>query len=502
MRTSLFLFLLAVIVAVGAVTFSAAFRKTLTSDQTATRSDAPVSTAAAAGERNHQSAVITTDLFRTIAKRENPVVVAITTQSRVTTPEFGQFSGNDDFFQRFFGGPGAPHEQIQQALGSGFLVDTTGEILTNNHVVAGAEQIRVELFGDEHKTYPADVVGRDPLTDSALIKLKNGPGNLRAASLGDSDVLEPGDWVMAIGNPFQLGHTVTVGVISYKGRPFATTEGRFQNMLQTDASINPGNSGGPLINVSGEVIGINSAIVAGAGNGGNIGIGFAVPINTVKALLPQLRKGSVQRGQLGVQILSTPITEEEAKSLGVPNANGAIVSRVEPDSPANRAGLRAGDVIVEFNGQSVQDADHLIAMVSSASPGAKVPMTFYRNGMKQTATATIDKLELENADREGRNDRTSAPGFGLSLGDLTPEVANQLRLPASIEGTVVENVEPFTPASNAGVKRGDVILEVNRQAVHSAREASSDLRTITAGHPAFLLVSRQGIQQLLELRKE
>jgi serine protease Do len=335
--------------------------------------------------------VMNTSLFRTIAKRENPVVVFITVQSRTRTPDMTQFFGGDDFFWRFFGGPAQPHEQIQRGLGSGFVITHDGEILTNNHVVAGAQQIRVGLYGDDHKTYPAEVVGRDPLTDSALIKLKSAPTDLPTANLGDSDALEPGDWVMAIGNPFQLGHTVTVGVVSYKGRPFAVSEGRFQNMLQTDASINPGNSGGPLINVQGEVVGINSAILSGEGGGGNIGIGFAVPINTVKALLPQLRQGKVHRSQLGVQIQSRPVTDDEAKELGLPRAEGAIVSMVQHDSAAERAGLQAGDVITEYNGKPVSDADSLTAMVVDTPAGTRVPIVFYRHGSRQTASVTVEE---------------------------------------------------------------------------------------------------------------
>src|SRR5262249_9968843 len=201
--------------------------------------------------------------------------------------------------------------------------------------------------------------GPHPPTGRALIKLEQAPANWTVATLGDSRSLDPGDWVMAIGNPFQLGHTVTVGVISYKGRPFATTEGRFQNMLQTDASINPGNSGGPLLDMHGQVVGINTAILSGDQGGGNVGIGFAVPINTVKKLLPQWRERPVQRGELGVQVLTTPITDETAKQLGIPKAEGAIVSRIEPGSPAEHAGLNPGDVVVSFNNTSIRDADQL-----------------------------------------------------------------------------------------------------------------------------------------------
>ncbi len=408
---------LTVLIIAAAVAVATAVRKAPPAGSSNTTA-ANTSAASAAADRHDDDQVVTTGLFRSIAKRENPVVVAITTQSHVKTPDVSSFfggGGDNDFFRRFFGAPGqpgtpnqTPREQVREALGSGFLIGADGEILTNNHVVAGADRIRVALFSEVHKTYEAAVVGRDPLTDSALIKLKNAPANLPTATLGDSDALEPGDWVMAIGNPFQLGHTVTVGVISYNGRPFATSEGRWQKMLQTDASINPGNSGGPLINTRGEVIGVNTAILAGEDGGSNIGIGFAVPVNTVKALLPQLRKGVVERGQLGVQILSAPITQDEVSGLGLPNTQGAIVSRVQPDSPAERAGLRAGDVIVAFNGQPVPDADHLTALVVNTAPDASVPIVYYRNGRRQTTTATIGRLELEGSS-QAKGASASAP---------------------------------------------------------------------------------------------
>jgi serine protease Do len=500
MRKQVVVRTMVIILAVLAVAYVSAVRRGAVSEPALTKAGA---TSAQAPAEELPGPVMNTSLFRTIAKRENPVVVFITVQSRTRAPDMTQFFGGDDFFSRFFGGPAQPREQIQQGLGSGFLITRDGEILTNNHVVAGAQQIRVGLFSNDRKTYAADVLGRDPLTDSALIRLKNGPSDLPTATLGDSDALEPGDWVMAIGNPFQLGHTVTVGVVSYKGRPFAVTEGRFQNMLQTDASINPGNSGGPLINVRGEVVGINSAILSGEGGGGNIGIGFAVPINTVKTLLPQLRTGKVHRSQLGVQIQSRPITDDEAKQLGLTSADGAIVSMVQHDSPAERAGLQAGDVITEYNGKRVSDADSLTGMVIATAAGTRVPIVFYRHGNRQTANVTVAELQLEEDGQSPRgDDRRSTPGFGLSLNDLTSDIARQLGLPVETSGALVESVEPFTPASEAGVKRGDVILEVNRQAVHSAGSAARELRRLSSGQPAFLLLLREGNRLFVEMRKE
>ena len=493
----------AITIILAACTFSAACDRSNAQPTKAGASTRAVGTSGSRDPVANRDDVVTTSLFRNIVKRENPVVVSITTQSHVKTSEPNDLSGGDDFFRRFFGAPRVPQEQVQRALGSGFIISADGEILTNNHVVAGAEQIRVGLFNDQHKVYTAKVIGRDPLTDSALIKLENGPGTLPTADLGDSDALEPGDWVVAIGNPFRLGHTVTVGVVSYKARPFAVTEGRFQNMLQTDASINPGNSGGPLIDAHGAVIGINSAILAGEGGEGNIGIGFAVPINTVKQLLPQLRQGRVHRARLGVQVQTPPIDEDEARSLGLPKPEGAIISMVEHDSPAERAGLRAGDVIVDYNGKAVSDGAQLTTLVVSTPAGTKVPIGFYRNGQRQTATVTVEELTLEEGEQQGgQAGRGTAPGFGVSLGDLTPDVARQLRLPAGTNGALVEEVEPFTPAAEAGVTRGDVIVEVNRQAVHSAGDASRLLRQVKSGQVAFLLLSRRGNQVFVEMRRE
>ncbi|HEY7291033.1 MAG TPA: Do family serine endopeptidase [Vicinamibacterales bacterium] len=446
--------------------------------------------------------VVTTSLFRNIVKRENPVVVSITTQSRVRTPDTDEMFGGDEFFRRFFGAPQQPRERTQRALGSGFIISADGEILTNNHVVAGAEQIRVGLFNDERKTYNAKLVGRDPLTDSALIKLDNGPANLPVADLGDSNSLEPGDWVVAIGNPFRLGHTVTVGVVSYKARPFATTEGRFQNMLQTDASINPGNSGGPLIDAHGSVIGINSAILSGEGGEGNIGIGFAVPINTVKDLLPQLRQGRVHRARLGVQVQTPPITDDEAKTLGLPKPEGAVISMVEHDSPAERGGLRAGDVIVQYNGKDVTDGSQLTTIVAGTAANTKVPVTYYRDGKQQTTSVTVEELTLDDGQQDDHASSSRSPGFGISLGDLTPDIARQLRLPAGADGALVENVEPFTPAAEVGLTRGDVIIEVNHQAVHSASDASRALHQVKSGQIALVLLLRRGNQVFVEMHRE
>ena len=300
-------------------------------------------------------------VFKDIARRENPAVVSITTRSRVR----GWGEADREIFRAF---ELLPPEHVHLAAASGFLISSAGDILTNSHVVEGADHIEVSLFGNDRKRFRAIRIGSDPQTDSALIRLQNPPPGLQAATLGDSSTLEPGDWVMAIGNPFQLGHSVTVGVVSFPQRPVQVEDGRWQDLIQTDASINLGNSGGPLFNLLGEVVGMNVAMLD-ADSGANAGIGFAVPINIVKALLPQLRTGKVVRGELGVQLHGGPILEDEASELRLPTATGTIVMIVEAGSAAERAGLRAGDVIVEIDGQPVADTRDLIARTAASAAG-------------------------------------------------------------------------------------------------------------------------------------
>src|ERR1700730_11939482 len=306
--------------------------------------------------------------FRNIAKTQSPMVVSIRTEMRQKTQDLSQFFGggsSDDLLDRFFGGGGAPgtqgaprqrqpREHTTQAAGSGFIINRDGYILTNNHVVEGATKIEVQFFDDEDTYYAAKVVGRDPQTDSALIELTEKPKHpLPEAKFGDSSQMEPGDWVMAIGNPFNLAHTVSVGVISATARSFPVSESnggsRYAQVLQTDAAINPGNSGGPLLNVRGEVIGINTAIYSNTGSmgqAGNIGIGFAVPINTVRDVLPGLRSGKITRGRIGVSV--SPITAEAADALNMRDRKGALVAQVTKGGPAANAGIEPEDVIVEF----------------------------------------------------------------------------------------------------------------------------------------------------------
>ena len=461
--------------------------------------------------------------FRNIAKAQIPAVVNIRTEARARTRELTEFfGGGDDILERFFGqrppqrrdprqAPRGDREgPVTQGAGTGFIIDKAGFILTNNHVVEDADVIRVGFSNaGVNEDYAARVVGRDPLTDSALIQLTEMPATpLQEVKFGDSAQLEQGDWVMAIGNPFQLGHTVTVGVISALGREFTTVvRGREQPMLQTDAAINPGNSGGPLLNVRGEVVGMNTAIYTDAARQANIGIGFATPINTLKDLIPQLRNGKVSRGVIGVQV-DRRFTAETARALGVTEGRGALLSLVTEGGPAARAGLRPGDVIVEFNGRPVQDNEDLVAMVVATKPGTTVPLTIVRDRKRQTLSITVDELDLEaeaggrpSAGREPEEAEPTATGFGMTINALTPDVAREAEVPNDRGGAVIASVERNSAAFNAGLVRGDIILEVNREAVNNVSQVNRALQAARPGTPVFLLVWRSGQELFVTMTK-
>ena len=359
--------------------------------------------------------------FRNVAKMATPIVVNIRTEMKAKGQDLTDFFGGgggtpDDLFHRFFGGPGGgaggdqdqqdnqggrgngrrrQREQTTRAAGTGFIISKDGYILTNNHVVEDATKIEVALYADESDvSYKAKVIGRDPLTDSALIQLVEKPTHpLPEAKFGDSSQVEAGDWVMAIGNPFGYAHTVTVGVISATSRAFPVTNGRFNDMMQTDAAINPGNSGGPLLNLRGEVIGVNTAIITNARNEGNIGIGFAVPSNTVRELLPQLHQGKVIRGRIGVQVL--PVPREGFEDFGLKSRAGAVVAQIIAGGAAAKAGMEPGDVIVQFNGRPVTNSDGLVKMVVSTKPGTSVSVKVLRNKQEKTLNVVVDELDLE-----------------------------------------------------------------------------------------------------------
>jgi serine protease Do len=459
--------------------------------------------------------------FRNIAKAMTPTVVNIQTEARARTRELTDyFGGQDDLLRRFFGGDpnqqrqaprGNPREEAPrtQGAGTGFIIDKTGFILTNNHVVEGAEVIRVSLFnGGRTESYAAKVVGRDALTDSALIQMTELPSTpLQEVKFGDSAQLEQGDWVMAIGNPFNLGHTVTVGVISAtKGREFTTVvRGREQAMIQTDAAINPGNSGGPLLNIRGEVVGMNTAIYTSPMQQANIGIGFATPINTLRDLIPQLRTGKVTRGVIGVSV-DRNFTRQSAQALGVKDGLGALISDVRPGGAAAKAGLQPGDVIIEFNARPVADNEALVTMVVATKPGTTVPLTVIRNRERKTINVTVDELDLD-AEADTRTARArpdaepSDTGLGMTVEPITPEVAREAELPRNRGGAVVSNVERNSPAFNAGVSPGDIILEVNRQPVTNVSQVTKALQSAGPNSPVFLLVWSQGRERFIVLTK-
>jgi serine protease Do len=444
--------------------------------------------------------------FRTIAKTQIPMVVNIQTEQRRRTQELTDFFGGDDMFRRFFGDQAPRRRQPERTFGAGtgFVIDRNGLILTNNHVVEGATRIRVGFFGDSEAVFDAKVLGRDPLTDSALIELVQKPTReLPVAKFGDSDQMQPGDWVMAIGNPFNLSHTVTVGVVSAIGRPFPTSEpGREQHMIQTDAAINPGNSGGPLLNLRGEVIGINTAILSDRSQSGNLGVGFAVPINAVRELLPELRKGKVTRGVIGVG-LSRQVAKEVFEELGAKDGHGALVSTVEPNGPAGKAGMKAGDVIVEYNGRPVKDNDELVNQVVRTTPGTTVPIKVLRKGESRTIKVTVDELNFdEESDEAASREGDVTAGFGMTLQDLTPDIARQLRVPSGTTGAIIVDLEPNGAAARAGLTVRDVIVEVNRAEVATAADASRALQRITSGDVAMLLVLRNGQETFVTVRKE
>ena len=439
--------------------------------------------------------------FRDIAHAATPMVVNIRTESRQETRQLNDFFGRD-LLERFFGGPDAPVDPrgpVTEGAGTGFIIGADGLILTNNHVVAGASRITVGLYAREEEEYDARVVGRDPLTDSALIRLTSSPGGqLPVARLGNSRDIRAGDWVMAIGNPFNLAHTVTVGVISATGRPFPMSEGRWQQVLQTDAAINPGNSGGPLLNLNGEVIGINTAILSGGMAGGNVGVGFAVPIDTVRELLPQLQQGTVTRGRIGVQV--TPVTKALTGALGLDRPRGALVRVVDRTGPAATAGIAPGDVIVGYDRTPIEKSDELVQAVSRTKPGATVPVEVVRDGKSRTVNVTIATLEPGPDERAGQDGSPAEKRFGVALGNLTPELRSKLALPGQRSGAVVTSVEPSSVAARAGVRPGDVILEVNRKPVSSANETAAALRGVGEKEVATMLVWRVGQEVFLTLQ--
>jgi len=433
--------------------------------------------------------------FASLAEKVMPAVLSVTTEEVISAKDWDRLHPGLNPFEFFFGPRRLPRYKAEGA-GSAFFISADGLALTNNHVVAKANKIFV--MTQDQARYEAKVVGRDPATDLALIKIQ-GKGPFTYLPLGDSDALKVGEWVMAVGNPWGIGQTVTVGVVSGKGRTLNLSRATvsFENFIQTDAAINRGNSGGPLINLKGEVVGINSAMNAGAEN-----MGFAVPVNTAKAILPQLKeKGKVVRGFLGVTISN--ISAEDQEAFGLPSREGALVQEVMEKGPAAKAGIQHGDVILRINDKPVKSQRDLIDTVASLPPGTKVELEILRDGKRKTLTATLGERKdgEEDRDEKGSQETEDASGkLGLDVADLTSRHRRQLDLPADLQGVVVEGVEDLSPADDAGIRPGDVILEVNGQAVSSVEELNRRLEKVRSGQVVRLYLYRQGAKRFVVLR--
>lgn len=394
-------------------------------------------------------------------------------------PEGG--GGGDPFeqFRRFFGQ--IPRDYKQHGLGSGVIVSPDGYILTNNHVVGGADEIHVTLM--DKREFTAKVIGKDAKTDLALIKIDT-KDSLPAADLGNSDAMDVGDWVLAIGNPFGFTLTTTAGIISAKGRALG---GNYDDFIQTDASINPGNSGGPLFNTSGQVIGINTAIYSRTGT--NAGIGFAIPVNLAKHVMDQLKShGRVVRGWLGVEIQE--VTPDLAQSFGLPKAEGALVASIDKDGPAAKSGLERGDVVTKFDGKDVHDEHELPVLVADTPINKKVEVEVVRNGKHKTLEVTVG--ELKEAPVQTAKAEEPGTNWGMQVGDLTPEIASQFHLQID-KGVVVRHVAPDSPAADAGIQPGDLILEVDHDKVSTVNDFLAKAKDAKgSGKSALLLVQRGG----------
>lgn len=421
--------------------------------------------------------------FADLAQQLGPTVVNI----KVTKIQATGFPGGSDMpegpfgdmFRQFFGNMQRPPETYKtQGAGSGVIIGNDGKILTNNHVVEGAKEIVVTM--SDKREYKAKVLGRDPKTDLAVLKVDARPP-FKAATLGDSDTLRVGEWVLAIGNPFGLSNTVTSGIVSAKGRVIGA--GPYDDFIQTDAPINPGNSGGPLFNMKGEVVGINTAIIP---NGQ--GIGFAIPVNTAKSLVPQLEKGKVTRGYLGVQIQN--VTPELAASLGLGTAKGALVSDVVKDSPAEKGGIKRGDVVVSFNDKEIKDSHALPSVVASTPAGKEVPVRVIRDGKEMSLLVKIENLQNDETSALPAEE-TSQGRWGLQLRDMNAATARQMGIKKDY-GALVVGVRPGSPAEDASVQKGDVIIEVNRKPVKTVEDMKNEITKAKDKDSLLLLVERNG----------
>jgi serine protease Do len=420
-----------------------------------------------------------------LVKRLSPSVVNISTTNTTKfgmTPHQSPFGerGNDpfeEFFNRFFGD--LPQREFKRkGLGSGFIISEDGYIITNNHVVEKADDIKVIL--EDGESYKANIIGKDPKTDLALVKIEP-KHKLNAVTLGRSNTLEIGDWVVAIGNPFGLGNTVTAGIISAKGRSLGL--GAYDDFIQTDAAINPGNSGGPLFNLNGEVVGVNTAIIAGGQ-----GIGFAIPVDMARNVVEQLQnKGKVVRGWLGV--LVQQITPEIAESLNLNQPEGALVSDVTPDGPADKAGIKRGDIIVAVDGNKIEDMPDLPKTVATNKPGTVSKLTYIRNGKEKTVDLTLGELPEEVAVSTSLRNNDAERNLGLIVQEINPQIQRRFGIEES-KGVIITNVNPGSIGYEAGLMGGDIILEINKAYIGNLDDYRKSVDSLKEGQTALLLVRR------------
>jgi serine protease Do len=448
-------------------------------------------------DENSVSALLTLDrAMETLAARVTPAVVNVTVAAHHKV-EAGEQDDQDGGIQRFFG-PDSPFgqqfgqrmhpgPQIEHGLGSGIIISPDGYIVTNNHVIDGATDIRVTMT--DRRVLAAKLVGADPLTDLALIKVN--ANNLPSLPWGDSTALMPGQTVLAFGNPFGFRFTVTRGIVSALNRPnpFEGDRRKPGQFIQTDAAINPGNSGGPLITARGEVVGINTFLISPSGSFS--GMGFAIPSQVARPVIESLLKyGKVEHSRVGVAI--EDVTPENVKFFHLDKASGALVSQVEPDSPGAKAGLKVGDIITGVDGKKAEDAGQLQVAISLRRPGTKVDLEIMRDGKTMTVPVTLEEMSARNAGAGKTGQEHDKARWGLGLMDLTPDLREQLQLPTNVHGAVVTNVQPGSPADNAGISRGSVIVEVNRHSVQDSKEAKQALTGVADGQDALILLWSNG----------
>ncbi len=468
----------------------------------------PLTATVQAKDKGLESLRATGKAFEAVAKKVSPAVVFIKVEKDVKMPS-NAFGGidpfGDEFFKQFFGPnwhPSRPQPAPQRKYrsvgqGSGFIISKDGYILTNNHVAGDADSVSVTLL--DGREFKAKVVGTDPHTDVAVIKIK--ANNLPVVQLGNSDALEPGEWVLAIGNPFGLSHTVTAGIVSAKGRSgVGVTD--YENFIQTDAAINPGNSGGPLVDLDGKVVGINTAIYTR--NGGYMGIGFAIPINMAKNVSQQIIKyGHVTRGYVGVII--SPVDSDMAKALGMKKPMGIIVNQVSKDSPAQKAGLKQGDIIIALNGKPIKEMGPFRNKIAMTEPGKTVKLTVLRGSRRKTISVKIGKLtddklaSLTPGGGYGGSSASSLDKLGLTVQNLTSDLAQQFGYDSNQHGVIISAVEQGSDAEAKGIQAGDLIIQVNHQKVNNINDLKRALRR-SRNHMVLLLIKNKDYTRYVALR--